>query len=123
MAAQTLSVTDPKANDSAGINLNTASYTGLVAGASNGVEYAWEGTIGVLLKNASGSSRAFVFTVPVPAGSGLTAIGSAPTSKTYSVADGVTQYVDNAEAFRDPTTGKVTVTVDGSGTSALAIAQ
>jgi len=123
MAAATLTITDPKANDSAGINLNTASFTGLVSGTTNGVEYAWEGTSSVLLKNASGSPRAFVFTVPVPAGSGLTEIGSAPASKTYSVADGVTQYVYNAEAFRSPTTGKVTITVDGSGTSALAIAQ
>lgn len=123
MSAATLAITDPKANSSAGINLNTASFTGIVMGTANGLEYQWEGTSAVLLKNSSGSSRAFVFTVPVPSGSGLTEVGSAPTSKTYTLADGVTLYVHNADAFRDPTTSKVTFTVDGSGTSALAIAQ
>ena len=119
----TITVTDPKANDSAGINLNTASYTGIIMGTTNGVQYQWEGTKAVLLKNDSGASRAFVFTVPIPSGSGLAEIGSSPTSKTYTLNTGQTLYVNNADAFRDPTTSLVLITVNGSGTSALAIAQ
>ena len=123
MAAVTLLITDPKATDSAGINLSTATYTSMVSGATNGLEYAWEGTSSVLLKNGNTSPATFTFVVPVPSGSGLSAIGSTPTSKAYSVAAGVTHYVPNADAFRNPTTGKVTFTVNIATCSAIAIAQ
>jgi len=120
--ATTLTVKDPKATDSAGLDLSDATlYTTIVVG--TGVEYSWEGTGSVLLKNAHGSSsRDFTVTVPVPSGTGLTAVGSTPSSKVYAVASGKTQYVQNADAFRNPTDGKVTINVSGSDCSAMAIA-
>lgn len=123
MAAQTLSVTDPKANNSAGINLSTATYTTMVSGAGNGLEYQWEGTSAVVLKYTGVGTASFTFTVPSPAGTGLAGIGSVPTPKVYSVASGEILYVPNADAFRDPTTGKVTFISNSSSCSALAIAQ
>ena len=71
-----------KASSNAGIDLSdNANYTTVVSG--TGVDFAWEGTACVLLKNSeSSASRNFTFTVPVPSGSGLTAIGSTSTSKT-----------------------------------------
>jgi hypothetical protein len=119
----TITVKDPKASSNAGIDLSdSVNYTTVVSG--TGVDFAWEGTSCVLLKNSeSSASRNFTFTVPVPSGSGLTAIGSTPTSKVYSVSAGKIQYVENADAFRDPTTGKVTLDVSGANCSVMAIAQ
>ena len=119
----TITVKDPKASSNAGIDLSdSANYTTVVSG--TGVDFAWEGTSCVLLKNSESSdSRDFTFTVPVPSGSGLTAIGSTPTSKVYSVSAGKIQYVENADAFRDPTTGKVTLDVSDVNCSVMAIAQ
>lgn len=119
--ADVLTVTDPKDTNHAGINISTAgNYTSISSG--TGLEYTWDGCAGLLLKNGHASaSRNFTFVVPVPAGSSLDDIGSTPTSKVYSVAAGETQYVRNADSFRDPTTGKGEFDVNGADCSALAI--
>lgn len=117
---QTLLITDPKATNHAGINVTDATYTPITSG--TGLEYTWDGTAGLLLKNSSGANRIFTFTVPVPSGTALGDIGSTPSSKAYTVADGKTLYVRNADSFRDPTTGKATFDTDGNGCSAVAIA-
>jgi len=118
--ADTLTVTDPKANSHAGINVTDVSYTAITSG--TGLEYTWDGTAGLLLKNSSGASRIFTFTVPVPSGTALGDIGSTPSSKAYTIADGKTLYVRNADSFRDPTTGKATFDTNGTGCYAVAIA-
>lgn len=119
--ADVLTVTDPKATNHAGINISTSgNYTAISSG--TGLEYTWDGCSALLLKNGSAASRNFTFVVPVPAGSSLDDIGSTPSSKVYAVAAGETQYVRNADSFRDPTTGKGEFDVNGSDCSALAIA-
>lgn len=118
--ADTLTVTDPKANSHAGINVTDVSYTAITSG--TGLEYTWDGTAGLLLKNSSGAQRIFTFTVPVPSGTALGDIGSTPSSKAYTISDGKTLYVRNADSFRDPTTGKATFDVNGTGCYAVAIA-
>jgi len=116
----TLSITDPKANNHAGINITDVSYTIVTSG--TGLEYQWDGTAGLLLKNSSGAERTFTFTVPVPSGTALSDIGSSPSAKDYIVADGKTLYIRNADSFRDPSTGKGTFDVSGTGCYAVAIA-
>lgn len=110
--------TDPKSSSNAGINITDATFQTITSG--TGVEFDYDGTFGFLLKNASGASRTFTVTVPIPANSKLSDVGSSPSSKTYVVADGKTQLVKAADAFKDPTTGKVTVDTSGTGTSILA---
>ena len=111
---------DPKTNNYQGINITDATYTAITSG--TGLEYTWDGGAGVLLKNAHGSaSRNFTFTIPVPSGSALTDIGSTINGKVYAVAAGKTLFVKNADAFRDPTTGKATVDASGTNCSAVAI--
>ena len=119
--ADTLEVKDPKLTNHAGINITTAgNYTAISSG--TGLEYTWEGCAGILLKNGHVSaSRNFTFVVPVPAGSSLGDIGSTPSSKVYAVAAGETQYVRNADSFRDPATGLGEFDVNGADCSALAI--
>jgi len=118
--ADTLPVTDPTATSNAGINISDSNeYTAIVSG--TGVTCAWDGTGGFLLKNGSSGERIFTFTIPIPSGSGLAAVGSTPSSTTYTVALGETQYVANADAFRDPTDGSLTFDVNGADCSAIAI--
>jgi len=44
--ADTLSITDPKANNHAGINVTDVSYTIVTSG--TGLEYQWDGTAGLI---------------------------------------------------------------------------
>jgi len=111
--------TDPKTTNNAGINITDGTYQTINSG--TGVEFDFDGVSAFLLKNGAGASRTFTVTVPVPSGSKLDDIGSSPSSKTYAVAAGKTQYVKNADAFKDPTTGKVKVDVDGATCSIMAI--
>lgn len=118
--ATDVTVIDPKGTNHAGINLTDVTYTPLTSGTA--ADLNWEGTAAIVVKNTNSSNRDLTFTVPVPSGTSLADIGSTPSSKVYTLSGNKTYYFRNADSFRNPTTGKTTFQVDGTGCSAIGIA-
>ncbi len=116
--ADSHTVIDPKDTNNAGFSVTDATYQTITPG--TGVEFDFDGTYGFLLKNGAGVPRTFTVTVPVPANSALDDVGSSPSSKTYAVTNAKTQLVKAADAFKDPSTSKITVDVNGATCSILA---
>lgn len=95
---------------SAGYNLtDSAHFATLVAGSGNGVKFAYEAGLSVILKNDTGGAAVFKFLAQLAAA--YTTYG---VTLTHSVANGKTYIWHPETLFRD-STGFITIECDVAG--------
>jgi len=97
-------------HNQAGYNLtDSADFSTLVAGAGNGVRFAWTDSLLVVLKNDTAGAAVFTLKLPVPAA--ISAYGGTITNPTNSVAAAKTELMRLDSQFRDAN-AEVTIECD-----------
>lgn len=108
MATTVIAHTNIPAN---GLNLTSATFATLVAGASNGVEFPYHPNNILFLKNDTGGSVDYTISVRQPAG--YSGPGLTIPDEVVTVANGATVMYPSLPIFKQAT-GNMIVTCDGT---------